>query len=280
MTYRDRRLARAERLWDWAEKRAARSDGNFKRAHNLVKDIPLGQPILVGHHSERRHRRTLERSDNAMRQACADQEKAGEMVSRADNIETAVDRAIYRDDPDAIERLTAKLADLEGQRERMKADNAAYRKGNAAYAAHKGITLEQAESIRVKIDAGYSWCRQPYPAYSLQNLGGTITKERKRLAELQAAHTSKGSAVVAPAADTPLARAGLTVTETLTTPRKAWKKPRQVWNVTGNLAFWRPLLVDQLGGSWYHGVVSFWENPTEQIETAVNEAEEHVRLGV
>lgn len=228
MTYRDRRLARADRLRDWAAKRATRSDGNFTRAHNLVKDIPLGQPILVGHHSERRHRRTLERSDSAMRQACEDADKAGEMNSRAANIDAAVEGAIYRDDPDAIDRLTAKLAGLEAQRDRMKQENAAYRKGDPAYAALLGITLEQAAAIRLKIEAGYSWCRQPHPSYSLQNLGGTITKERKRLAELQAAKTSTGTAFPYPEAETPAQRAGLTITATQTTPVKAWKKPRPV----------------------------------------------------
>lgn len=272
-TYRERRLERAERLREWAEKRAARSDGNFRRAHDLVKDIPLGQPILVGHHSERRHRRTLERSDNAMRAAVQDQRLAENMASRAANIEAAVDDAIYRDDPDAIERLTAKLAELEARRDRYKRENAAYRKGDEAFAACMGITVEKAAALRVEIEKGYSWCRQPHPSYSLQNLGGTINKERKRLAQLKAEKTSTGQAIVTQS-DDPLVRAGLTITATMTVPRKAWKQPRPVWNVMGNLAYWRPLLVDQLGGSLYHGIVSFWDDPTQQITAAVLEAEQ------
>ena len=133
-TYRERRLARDDRLREWATKRATRSNGNFTRAHNLVKDIPIGQPILVGHHSEKRHRRVLECSDSAMRQGCEDAAKASSMNNRADNIGHAVDRAIYRDDPDAIERLTAKLAALEEQRAKMKAANVAYHKGDDVYA--------------------------------------------------------------------------------------------------------------------------------------------------
>src|SRR5262245_35957501 len=138
-TYRERRLDRASRLREWAAKRATRSTGNFRRAHDLVSGIPLGQPILVGHHSERRHRRTLEKSDNAMRRGVEDSRAAEEMSSRAANIEAAVDAAIYRDDPDAIERLTAKIAELEAQRTRYKAENAAYRKGDKAFAAQMGI---------------------------------------------------------------------------------------------------------------------------------------------
>jgi hypothetical protein len=118
--------------------------------------------------------------------------------------------------------------------------------------------------------------RVGFPAYSLQNLGGTITKERRRLATLQAAKTSVGTAVVSPHAETATARAGLIITETMTTPRKAWKQPRAVWNVSGNLAYWRPILVDQLGGTAYGGVISFWSDPTEAIDAAAHrEADPH-----
>ena len=276
MTFRERRAERAARLLEWADKRRQRSAGNFTRAHNLVKDIPLGQPILVGHHSEKRHRRTLEKSDNAMRAAVQDERKGAEMASRAANILDAADRAIYRDDPDAIERLTVKIEKLEGERAAMKAANSIVRK--------KGLTAEQriaqlAELLKCKPETAAKllepdFCgRLGFPSYALQNIGGTITKERNRLAALQAEKTPTGTAFATPSGDPPHARAGLTITAAMTTPAKAWKRPRPVWNISGNLAFWRPLLVDVLGGSVYHGSVSFWDDPTEAIDTAVLEAE-------
>jgi hypothetical protein len=273
MTYRERRLAKAERLREWADKREKKSATAFQSAERIASGIPMGQPILVGHHSERRHRRDLDRIHNGMSKGVEHSRMADSMNSRAANIDAAADRAIYRDDPDAIERLTAKLETLEAQRARMNAANKAYRKGSAAYAAYMGITAEAEQAIRAKIEAGYSWCRQPHPGYELQNIGGTITKERKRLAEFTAAKTSAGSSVVAPAGETATARAGLVITATMTTPHRAGKKPRPVWNVSGNLAFWRPLLVESLGGSWYHGVVSFWDDPAEAIEAACRESE-------
>ena len=45
--------------------------------------IPLGQPILVGHHSERAHRKVLERADNAMRKSIEEDKKAEDYESRA-----------------------------------------------------------------------------------------------------------------------------------------------------------------------------------------------------
>lgn len=121
--------------------------------------------------------------------------------------------------------------------------------------------------------------RLGFADYQLQNIGGTITKERKRLAALTAAKTSTGAAVIAPAGETATARAGLTITATMTTPARAWKKPRPVWNVAGNLAYWRPLLVDTLGGSLYGGVVSFWEDPTDAVEQATQDAETAAKGG-
>ena len=61
-TYRERRLAKAERLRDWAVKREEKAASAFKAAHTLADMIPMGQPILVDHHSEGRARRDAERN--------------------------------------------------------------------------------------------------------------------------------------------------------------------------------------------------------------------------
>lgn len=64
---------------------------------------------------------------------------------------------------------------------------------------------------------------------------------------------------------TQIQNAGLIVTTGLTTPRRAGKKPRPVWNVSGNLAPWTSLLYD-MGGKKFHGVFSFFEDPTDALE--------------
>ena len=66
MTYRLKKARCLQERQEWAEKRDVKSEQAFATAHNLVQDIPPGQPILVGHHSEKRHRRTIERSHAAM----------------------------------------------------------------------------------------------------------------------------------------------------------------------------------------------------------------------
>ena len=177
-TYRERREARAERLRDWAEKREARSAAAFQAAHQRADMIPFGQPILVGHHSEKRHRRDLGRIDSSMRQGVESARKAESMQSRASNIESQLAGAIYSDDPDAIPALEARLAKLEAKRERIKADNAAFRK------AVKAAGLAKSEMP-------YSWQGGKFQGHTLHadfeltNLTGDISRNRHRLEDLQ-----------------------------------------------------------------------------------------------
>lgn len=67
-TYEERKTARIERMRARAAKLQETADKNglhlFSEEHS---GIPLGQPILVGHHSERRHRRHLERIESRVR---------------------------------------------------------------------------------------------------------------------------------------------------------------------------------------------------------------------
>lgn len=81
----ERATERAERMQTHAENAEHRAAQAFDRAdlREEKSGIPLGQPILVGHHSERRHRRAIERADNAMRKACEETDKAKYFEGRA-----------------------------------------------------------------------------------------------------------------------------------------------------------------------------------------------------
>ena len=172
LTYREKRERKAERLFEWAEKRESAAVSAFERSHELADMIPFGQPILVGHHSERGHQAHIKRIDSAMRQAVDNDHKAADMRSRAANIEAAAKQAIYSDDPDAIERLTEKIARLEAEREAVKQANASYRK------AHRD-ELKAMTSTYARDRA------MPFPSYVATNLTGNIGRLRKRLELLQ-----------------------------------------------------------------------------------------------
>lgn len=186
MTYRERRLAKAERLRGWADKREEKSDASYQRANSIAEMIPFGQPILVGHHSEKRHRRDLARIDNGMRGSIEHAKKADEMRSRADNIEDAAERAIYDDDPDAIERLTARIDELEAKRGRIKAFNAAVRKSPHAPDYNHLTDKEKKDYISTIKSCPYMLGKNgEFPAFTLTNLSGNINRQKKRLARLE-----------------------------------------------------------------------------------------------
>jgi len=61
-----------------------------------------------------------------------------------------------------------------------------------------------------------------------------------------------------------LAEYGITVTQSMTTPSKAGKQPRPVWEVSGNTTGLEDLLYD-LGGKRWRGAFSFWQDPTAAL---------------
>lgn len=167
MTYRERRAAKADRLRGWADKREVKADAAQDSVHQITDMIPFGQPILKGHHSQRHAERDQERITSGMIAIVENSRKAEDFRSRADNIEDALDHAIYSDDPDAVERLTVRIADLEAWRVRIKADNAAFRKTHAA--ALKAMTAYERDLVL------------PHRGYVLTNLTGNIARNKLRL---------------------------------------------------------------------------------------------------
>ncbi|WP_299212303.1 DUF3560 domain-containing protein [uncultured Tateyamaria sp.] len=67
-SYQKKQETRKERLLAAADRQDAKASAAFDAAdlREEKSGIPFGQPILVGHHSEGRHRRALERAHAAM----------------------------------------------------------------------------------------------------------------------------------------------------------------------------------------------------------------------
>ena len=63
----DRAEERAERFDDYKESRIEDAERSDKGVRSITEHIPFGQPILVGHHSERHARKDAERIENGMR---------------------------------------------------------------------------------------------------------------------------------------------------------------------------------------------------------------------
>ena len=207
MTYREKRERRAERREDWAASRRNKQEDSFGKAQALANQIPLGQPILVGHHSEKHARRDADRIQDGMFRGVEHGKMAAHHATAADTIRHQLVTSIYSDDHDAIERLEEKLSGLESQRARVKTINLWIRKNRKAAGLDRGLSWQSCREAepnakwknlmtaaaaaldlraREVADMGAAWEMSGhvgYPSYHGSNLSGNISRLRKRLEE-------------------------------------------------------------------------------------------------
>jgi len=187
MTTRERMEYKLQKRLEWAESRKEKSDREWDRGdlREEKSGIPFGQPVLVGHHSERRHRRAIERADRAMCRAVEHGKMAEHHENKAQGIETMLESTIFSDDKNAVEALEAKIAGLEKEREQNNQVNKIIR-GNPKYK----VTLEKIAALTAlglsEITANKLFepdcCgRIGIPAYVNQNIAGRIKAARDRL---------------------------------------------------------------------------------------------------
>jgi len=93
----DRAEQRAERFENYSEKREADAERAHAAVSRIADNIPLGQPILVGHHSERHARKDAARIENGMRRAVKMWETSQYWEARAAG---ALHHAKYKERPD------------------------------------------------------------------------------------------------------------------------------------------------------------------------------------
>jgi hypothetical protein len=180
--YEQKQAARKERLEDLAERLKAESDSAYQTARRMASIIPMGQPILVGHHSEGRDRRYRARIWKKQDQACELAAKAKHFQEKAASVGTG---GISSDDPEAVDKLRSELAKLEAMQEKMKQANALVRKNDRAGLSALGFSETRISQLFTPDFCG----RIGFPDYALTNNGANIRRIRKRIEELQTAPT-------------------------------------------------------------------------------------------
>jgi len=114
MTLAERAAIKAERLDALAHKRHGEAQSLSRRADDLSQAFYMGQPILIGHHSERKARKTQERMNAAQANANKAEKAANYWLYRAEGVEAF---ANYKNDPrvraNRIKTLLAELRDLQ-----------------------------------------------------------------------------------------------------------------------------------------------------------------------
>jgi uncharacterized protein DUF3560 len=209
--YAERQEAKRERLEDRADKAASRAQQHQKTADSILSVIPMGQPILVGHHSEKRHRRDLARADRALHGSVEESAKAKFLRARADGLGK---HGISSDDPGAPDKIAERIEQLEAKRDWMKAINAAVRaklrevqkrdpagvvephvdQATALAELCKDETITLAEAKKLADDfAMFPYHGLGFPAYALTNLGANIRRLTDRLESLQRSATTQAT---------------------------------------------------------------------------------------
>ena len=152
----DRAEDRAERFEDYGESRREDAEQAREAVSRIADNIPFGQPILVGHHSEKHARKDAERIENGMRKAVRMWETAKYWQSRAAG---AIRHAKFKEQPGVrARRIKGLEADQRKQaKQKTEAESllAAWRKD--------GLTYERAGQIANYDHISACFPKEKYP---------------------------------------------------------------------------------------------------------------------
>jgi hypothetical protein len=178
--YETMQAIKKRRLAERAESCRAQADAEYRKAdlREEVSGIPLGQPILVGHHSEGKHRRAIERAERAMRKSIELAKHAEELERRANT----VSHAVSSDDPDAVKKLSDNIAKAETVHALMKQANVLVRKGDV-----EGLGVLLGADRAAELMKPSNFGGPGFPSFTLSNSSANISRMKKRLEVLKRA---------------------------------------------------------------------------------------------
>ena len=190
--FQERKDNRINRYNELSEKATEKSHRCLETAHDMAQAIPFGQPILIGHHSEKRDRNYRGKIENKFEQSRKEHEKSKHYAIKASAAEN--NNAIFSDDPEAIVKLKEKIAKLTKMQDTFKACNKIVKrkKGTqeekiAELAKIDGVSFDNASKLFTPDFAG----RIGIASYVLTNNNANIRTAKQRLEKLQRESTHK-----------------------------------------------------------------------------------------
>jgi protein-L-isoaspartate O-methyltransferase len=153
----DRAAVRADRFDDYSDKRTNDAERAHKAVAGICESIPFGQPILVGHHSEKRARKDAEKIERGMERAVKMWDQAEYWKNRA---ASAIAHAKYKELPAVRARRIKGLEADKRKRVKQLAESATsfqFWNGDLALknGTNPGVTYERALNWLNRYD-GYS----------------------------------------------------------------------------------------------------------------------------
>lgn len=174
---------RRERLQARAERVREQGAASIERGSQMFKAIPFGQPILVGHYSERGDRAYRNRAGNAISRGIKLERQADELVQRAASVGSG---GISSDDPEAATKLKKQLDSARAMQATFKQINVLVRKndieGLKKLAEERHHTKEWAERLMFPDFMG----RRGIPSFMLTNNNANIRRIEQRIKQLEA----------------------------------------------------------------------------------------------
>lgn len=187
MADHDERIeAKRNRLEERADKKQSEAENAYQRSRSLVEDIPFGQPILVGHHSEQKHRNTVDKSWNLLGKSVSLSKDADKLSQRANGVGRG---GISSTDPEALVKLQNKYENLVNAQDVMKKVNKIVKskKLNEQEKIEKILSekLLKTEALTAEILKPDFASRVGFASYSLSNNNAEIRRTKQRIYELK-----------------------------------------------------------------------------------------------
>ena len=187
--YEEKQQARKERYEQTAAALTTRADRLSREGWKALDQIPFGQPILVGHHSERGDRAFRSRATGKIGKSVQEREKAEHYEAKAEGVGKA---GISSDDPEAVRKLKEKLEGLEKTAEYMKKYNGKLRKFKTLENALKEVEAMEDDNPDKKVFTEmlnkrtyYAFPPERISAYYFFGDSANIRSVKKRIEQLQ-----------------------------------------------------------------------------------------------
>lgn len=165
----ERAEERADRFEDYSDKRAHDASAARNAVQAIGQRFEFGQPILVGHNSERKARKDAERMENGMRRAVQMWETSEYWKQRAAG---ALRHAKYKELPAVRHRRIKGLEADKRKQERSKQEAEMWLKLWLECEAEQDAELQKAVALRI---AGMCWLHLPRKAGDREDWSHTPT---------------------------------------------------------------------------------------------------------
>lgn len=177
--YEIRKQEKIDRFRELSDKNKALAESKLNQAHQMAETIPFGQPILVGHYSEKRDRNFRERIDNTFRKGFELKDKAEYYTDKAATAES--NTAISSDDPEAVTKLKERIAEAEASQVKMKSFNKSFKAKDNAGMLALGFSQVEIDKLSTPGFCGMTG----FLPFELTNNNANIRRMKERLTLLE-----------------------------------------------------------------------------------------------